>query len=92
MAKKTVKKLAPGQSDQWFLLSMGMFIGLIVDGADVAVAYRVTNDKMFDDNTCARTMQVVLLPNGHVMEEAIQIGCTEIHRILEALIEAEQVR
>ena len=75
---------------QWYAITLGHFIGLLVDaGHDPAVLFRVTHDGPPDeDGGFVRELEVVMVPNGHVEAEMKRVGCPRIHKILRALVEA----
>ena len=77
----------------WHAVSMGVFLQLLVDaGQDPAVAFRVTGDSNLDvDGQFTRRMEIVVLPNGYVMQ-GIQAAGADVHTVLGLLIERGLVR
>jgi len=78
----------------WFGVTLGHFIGLLVDaGQDPVVAFRVIEDGKPDDaGQFARRIEMVLIPDGHVRDEFQTIGVERIHKTLAALMERGVVR
>lgn len=75
---------------QWYAVTLGHFIGLLVDaGHDPAVIFRVTHDGPSDENNAfVRELEVVMVPDGHIEAEMKRVGCSRIQKILRALMEA----
>jgi hypothetical protein len=69
---------------RWYLLSMGAFIQVLVDtGGDPAVAMRVLENGQPDENgDFVRRMEVVQIPNGHVLEVYRRLPCAAAERVI----------
>ena len=74
-------------------VTLGHFIGLLVDaGQDPAVIFRVIYDTPPDENgQFVRKLEVVMVPDGHVVEEMKAQGVRRIHKVLRALLDAGKV-
>jgi len=73
---------------RWYAVTLGKFIGLLVDaGHDPAVCFRVVRDFGHDDETktFVRKIKLYLVPDGRVTEMAAL--CQGIHKVLQKLIE-----
>ena len=72
----------------WYAVTLGHFIGLLVDaGQDPAVQFRVVKDTEPDKNgKFLRKIELVLLPDGYVLEGVKE--SYRIHKTLKALLEA----
>jgi hypothetical protein len=76
---------------QWYTVTLGHFIGLLVDaGQDVAVKFRVLGDSEPNEGGAfVRHMEMFLLPNGYVVGAA---QGDRVHKTLMALIEKGLVK
>ena len=75
----------------WYAVTLGHFICLLVDaGQDPAVVFRVIEDGPVSEGVFIWTMEVTLVPDGHVLEAAKR--CKGVHKILKALLEKGVVR
>ena len=73
-----------------YATTLGQFIALIVDGGqDPMVKFRVIADTPSEDGKFARRLEITLVPDGMVKEYAGD--CVAIHRVLQAMIDAELV-
>ena len=72
---------------QWYAVTIGHFIGLLVDaGHDPAVIFRVTHDGPPDENGAfVRELEIVIVPDGHVKTEVERLDCGHVHKILAEL-------
>lgn len=77
---------------EWTLLSLGMLIQVMVDGGDVAAFMRVLEDRRLSEKKFSRRMEIILAPNGYVLEEAKRVGCDRVHKVIGALIEGGLVK
>lgn len=85
----------PNYADgNWYAMTLGQFIGLLVDaGQDPAVLFRVTANGIPDgDGHFARTIVVTLLPNGYVKPAIGAHGCKRVHKTLDAMLKTGVVR
>jgi hypothetical protein len=75
----------------WYTVTLGHFIGLLVDaGQDPAVKFRVVEDTKPDENgKFCRKMEIILLPDGYVREAASE---GHVHSTLVALVQAGIVK
>ena len=66
-----------------------MFIQLLVDsGRDPVVIFRVVEDGELDEQKAfVRKMEIVCVPDGHVIEQIEEAGTDQVHRVLATLIE-----
>jgi len=78
---------------QTYAVTLGHFIGLLVDaGQDPAVIFRVVYDAPPDETgQFVRKIEMVLVPDGHVIEEMKVQGVRRIHKVLRALLDAGEV-
>uniref|UniRef100_A0A6M3IQP3 Uncharacterized protein n=1 Tax=viral metagenome TaxID=1070528 RepID=A0A6M3IQP3_9ZZZZ len=72
----------------WYAVTLGRFIGLLVDaGLDPAVCFRVIEDGEKDnEGRFSRRIEMVLVPEGHVGRTIDTMGIDHIHIILAELI------
>jgi len=79
---------------EWYGATMGHFIGLLVDvGLDPAVMFRVVEDSEPDDNgKFIRRLEVIMFPNGYVVDGLKAQNVDRAHKTLVALIEAGIVK
>lgn len=54
--------------DTWAVTTPGALIGYIADEQDAAVAFVVRRKELFHDGTFIQMMQIIQIPNGHVLE------------------------
>ena len=75
----------------WHAATLGEFAGMLIDlGNTAAVTFRVIVDSKLDENgTFARTMEIVLYPNGMVIDALS--GCHSVHKLLQAFIDNDIV-
>jgi hypothetical protein len=74
---------------EWHASSMGEFVSLLVDGADPAVLFRVIEDGPQDKRGhFTRRLDVLLVPNGQIMEQCKAHGIERAHKVLVAFLEA----
>jgi len=67
----------------WKALSMGSFLAILVDGGPMdAVIFRTLGDNQFEDGSWSRQMEVVIVPNGHIMDTLKELDCTHINGAL----------
>ncbi len=76
-----------------YAMTLGQFIGLLVDsGHDPAVIMRVTKDEPGRDGAFIRQIEMMLIPDGQVVETCQTVGVDGVHKVLKALIEGGVVR
>ena len=75
---------------EWHAATLGHFVSLLIDaGADPAVLFRVTGDGPSDESgNFIRHLEIVMLPEEHIIEQCRAYGITHTHKTLAALIEA----
>lgn len=75
----------------WHAATLGEFVGILIDlGNTAAVTFRVVVDSKLDENGAfARTMEIVLYPNGMVVDALS--GCHSAHKLLRAFIDNDIV-
>jgi hypothetical protein len=75
---------------RWYLISMGTFIQCLVDsGRDPAIAMRVLEDEPADENGAwVRRMEVVQIPDGHVLEVAERLDCVAAESVIREMLES----
>ena len=85
-------KLSGYDDGNWYAVTLGTFIGLLVDaGQDPAVRFRVVEDGKADENgQFVRHIEFDLLPDGYV-KEAVKKSYA-VHKTLLALISAGVVK
>ena len=60
-------------SEQWRMDTVGDFISRLIDDGDAAIMFRTTNKSKLDkDGFFVRTMEIVSIPQGHVIEHVKQ--------------------
>jgi hypothetical protein len=76
----------------WYAASLGEFIGMMVDcGQDPAVKFRVIEDlPPSPQGHFIRRLEVVMLPNGVVEENLINV--IAVREVLKEMLEAEIVK
>jgi len=78
---------------QAYAVTLGEFISILVDaGQDPAVIFRVVEDGPPDETGgFVRKFEVIMVPDGHVIEEMKVQGVHRIHKVLRALLDAGKV-
>jgi len=72
---------------KYYAATLGQFVGLLVDGRDVAVRFRVVKDGEHDaQGRFTRLVECMLIPDGHVMDTIEDND--NVHKTLLALLEA----
>jgi len=87
------EELCAYDDGQIYAVTLGHFIGLLIDaGHDPAVIFRVVMDGPSDENGCfVRKLSVIMVPNGHVKEEIARQRADRIHKVLQALLDANVI-
>jgi len=81
-----VKEESVFRNGEWTASTLGEFVSLLIDGGDVAVMYRQIAQMEPDENgRYAETLQVILLPNGHI-KRALGVQDMQVHKTLEAML------
>ena len=91
---KTPNDICSYDDGQRYAVTLGHFIGLLVDaGLDPAVIFRVIEDGPSDENGgFVRLLEVTMVPNGHMEKEMVRLRVDRIHKTLKALMDAGVVR
>jgi hypothetical protein len=72
---------------KWHAMTLGEFIAIMVDsGNDPAVLIRVTKDEPSQDKSFIRHLEVMIIPQGKVIDTIQQVQPDSIHKVLVALI------
>ena len=74
---------------QWHAATLGHFIALLVDsGSDPAVLFRVVEDGPFlDSGSHARKWELIVIPNGLVLDVMREYNVDHAHKVLKAFLE-----
>jgi hypothetical protein len=74
---------------EWHAATLGHFIALLVDsGSDPAVLFRVVEDGPFlDSGSHARKWELVVIPNGLVLDVMREYNVDHAHKVLKAFLE-----
>ena len=85
--------MADYTNGSWHAMTLGQLISIMVDsGSDPAVLMRVANDEPVIDGSFIRHLEVIMIPNGRVVE-TINGNVTEtVHKVLMKLIESGLVK
>lgn len=85
--------MADYTNGNWHAMTLGQFLSIMVDsGTDPAVLMRVTNDGPVIDGSFIRHLEVIMLPNGRVVETINDNEAETIHNVLLKLIKAGLVK
>jgi len=77
---------------RWYAGTLGHFVGLLIDaGQDPAALFRVVEDEPAEDGVFVRRLEVVLVPDGHVLEQMHRHGVERAHKTLAAMMSAGKV-
>ena len=76
---------------RWYAGTLGHLVSLLIDEQDTAALFRVVEDEPVEDGVFVRRLEVVLVPDGHVLEQMHRHGVERAHKTLAALMSAGKV-
>ena len=73
---------------KWTAMTMGHLLSLLVDaGQDPAVIMRVIEDTPVSDTKFVRKIEIIMIPNGSIIDILVENNVDRIHKTLLALLE-----
>jgi hypothetical protein len=77
---------------RWYAGTLGHFVALLINaGQDPVVLFRVVQNEPIQDGEFVRRFEVVIVPDGQVLEQMHRHGVERAHKTLAAMMSAGKV-